>query len=114
MCQRGFLWTIRLQVVLLQRQIVLQSQNLPFSHVNACYHILSLELGYCIVSILAIVNNVLGILIWCKQLKQINQVQFLLLTDLSISDILMGVHLISLLSVDLYYTDFPPSHLEAW
>ena len=73
-----------------------------------------LRVGIWIVSIFAIVNNVLGILVRCKQKKQANKVQFLLITNLSISDLLMGLYLISLLSVDLYYTDYFPSHSEAW
>ena len=73
-----------------------------------------LRVGIWLVSIFAIVNNVLGILVRCKQKKQANKVQFLLITNLSISDLLMGVYLICLLSVDLYYTDYFPSHSEAW
>ena len=64
--------------------------------------------------IFAIVNNVLGILVRCKQRKQAKKTQFLLITNLSISDLLMGVYLLSLLSVDLYYTDYFPSHSETW
>ena len=67
-----------------------------------------------IISISAILNNVLSILVNCKQRKQVNKVQFLLITNLAISDFLMGLYLISLLSVNLYYTDYFPSHSEAW
>ena len=76
------------------------------------FHIL--RIGIWIVSIFAIVNNVVGIMVKYKQRNQINKVQFLLITNLSISDLLMGVYLIILLSVDLYYTDFFPSHSESW
>ena len=73
-----------------------------------------LRVGIWVVSIFAIVNNILGILVKCKQRKQANKVQFLLITNLSISDLLMGVYLIILLSVDLYYTDYFPSHSNSW
>ena len=73
-----------------------------------------LRVGIWVVSIFAIVNNILGILVRCKQRKQANKVQFLLITNLSISDLLMGVYLIILLSVDLYYTDYFPSHSYSW
>ena len=73
-----------------------------------------LRVGIWVVSTLAIVNNVLGILLKCKQKQHINKVQFLLITNLSISDLLMGVYLIILLSADLYYTDYFPSHSETW
>ena len=65
-----------------------------------------LRIGIWIISIFAIVNNVLGILVRCKHRKQVKKVQFLLITNLSISDLLMGVYLIILLSEDLYYTDY--------
>ena len=73
-----------------------------------------LRVGIWTISVLAIVNNVLGILVMCKQRKQANKIQFLLITNLSVSDLLMGVYLISLLSADLYYTDYFPSHSRAW
>ena len=67
-----------------------------------------------VVSIFAIVNNVIGGVVKCKQRKHINKVQFLLITNLSISDLLMGVYLIILLSADLYYTEYFPSHSDSW
>ena len=90
--------------------------NPPYNYLT-CGRLLpyyTLRVGIWIVSILAIVTNVLGTVIKCKQSKQVNKVQFLLITNLSISDFLMGVYLIILLSVDLYYTDYFPSHSEAW
>ena len=67
-----------------------------------------------VVSIFAIVNNVIGGVVKCKQRKHINKIQFLLITNLSISDLLMGVYLIILLSADLYYTEYFPSHSDSW
>ena len=89
----------------------------PKSPVLTCGRLLTydiLRVGIWIVSILAIVNNVVGILLNCKHRKQVNKVRFLLITNLSISDLLMGVYLIILLSVDLYFTDHFPSHSESW
>ena len=73
-----------------------------------------LRVGIWVVSIIAVVSNVLSILAKYKQRKHINKVQFLLITNLSISDLLMGVYLIILLSVDLYYTDYFPSYSDSW
>ena len=73
-----------------------------------------LRVGIWIISILALINNVLGILVRGRKATQLNRVQLLLITNLSISDFLMGVYLITLLSVDLYYHDYFPSHSESW
>ena len=73
-----------------------------------------LRFGIWIVSIFAIVANVMGILVRCKHRRQTDRVQFLIISNLSIADFLMGVYLIILLSVDLYYTDYFPSHSKFW
>ena len=73
-----------------------------------------LRFGIWIVSTFAIVANVMGILVRCKHRRQTDKVQFLIITNLSIADFLMGVYLIILLSVDLYYTDYFPSHSKFW
>ena len=73
-----------------------------------------LRVGIWIISILAIVTNVVSIWIKCKHYLQTNKVQCLLITNLAMSDFLMGVYLIILLSADLYYTDYFPSHSEVW
>ena len=41
-------------------------------------------------------------------------VQYLLTKNLSMSDLLMGIYMMILLSVDMYYKDFFPSHSEPW
>ena len=73
-----------------------------------------LRVGIWIVSIFAIVNNAISLLIRCRYRHQTNKVQFLLISNLSVSDFLMGVYLIILLSADLYYTEYFPSHSESW
>ena len=49
-----------------------------------------------------------------RQKQQRHKVQTFLITNLSLSDFLMGLYLITLLSVDLYYKDYFPSHSEGW
>ena len=73
-----------------------------------------LRVGIWVVSVLAISANVLCVLGRSKQRQKSNKVQFWMITNLSISDFLMGMYLIILLSVDLYYKDYFPSHSEAW
>ena len=70
--------------------------------------------GIWVVCILAIFGNVLGLVARCKYWQRTNTVQFLIIANLAISDFLMGVYLIILLSADLYYTDYFPSHSELW
>ena len=43
-----------------------------------------------------------------------NKVQFLLITNLSISDLVMCIYLIILLSVDMYYAEYFPANSESW
>ena len=97
-------------------QAICQSMS-PRSPFLTCERLLPynvLRVGIWIVCIFTILFNVLGSLARCKQRQQTKQVQFLLITNLSISDFLMGVYLIILLSADLYYKDYFPSHSEAW
>ena len=73
-----------------------------------------LRIGIWIVSILAVVANVGGAVVRYKNRHKINTIQFLLITNLSISDFLMGIYLIILLSADLHYSDYFPSHSDSW
>ena len=63
----------------------------------------------------AIVGN---IFVFCTRFKnkrqQRDNVQFLLIMNLSLSDFIMGIYLIILLSADLYYTEYFPSHSKSW
>ena len=78
---------------------------LPYSLVRA---------GTWIVSVLAVVTNVMVHIVGCNDTRKINRVQLLFIRNLCISDFLMGIYLIILLSVDLYYTDYFPSHSDIW
>ena len=73
-----------------------------------------LRVGIWVVSILALLNNVQSLFVKFRQKQQTNPVHFLLITNLSVSDFLMGVYLIILLAADLYYMDHFPSHSESW
>ena len=62
----------------------------------------------------AIVGNIFVLCTRLKDTRQRGNVQVSLITNLSISDFLMGIYLIILLSADLYYTEYFPSHSELW
>ena len=62
----------------------------------------------------AIVGNLFVLCTRFKNTRQGHKVQTQLITNLSISDFLMGIYLIILLSADLYYTEYFPSHSESW
>ena len=62
----------------------------------------------------AILGNLFVLFTRFRQKQQSNKVQFFLITNLSVSDFFMGIYLIILLSVDLYYKEYFPTHSEAW
>ena len=64
-------------------------------------------------SILTILANGCAFYVRLKQ-KQRVKVQMFLISNLSISDFLMGIYLLNLLAADLYYKDYFPSHSHAW
>ena len=66
------------------------------------------------VSILGLVGNVSVLFTRLMYMPQSKKVQLLLITNLAISDFIMAIYLIILLSADLYYTDYFPSHSETW
>ena len=53
---------------------------------------------------------------WVSQWRKnsLKYVQFLLMFNLSLSDLLMGIYLLILTSVDTYYADYFPSFAESW
>ena len=67
-----------------------------------------------VISILTILANVLGSVARYKKRKQMNRCQLLLINNLAVSDCLMSIYLIILLSVDMYYKDYFPSYSESW
>ena len=73
-----------------------------------------LRIGTWVVSVLAVAANVVVHIVGWIDKRKINKVQFLLIRNLSISDFFMGIYLIILLSVDLYYTEYFPLHSNVW
>ena len=67
-----------------------------------------------IVGIGSICGNIFVLYTRCRQRSSRGKVQFFLITNLSVSDLIMGVYLIILVVVDLRYTDYFPSHSEMW
>ena len=62
----------------------------------------------------AIFGNIFVFYTRFKNKRQGHKVQSLLITNLSISDFLMGIYLIILLSADLYYTEYFPLYSDLW
>ena len=62
----------------------------------------------------AIFGNVF--VVWWKRFKQQaeNKVQSLLLTNLAVSDLLMGIYMIIIASADVYYGEYFPMNAEDW
>ena len=54
--------------------------------------------------------------LWCKQFKEeaINKVQSFFLSNLAMSDLLMGIYMIIIASADVYYGDYFPMNAEKW
>ena len=73
-----------------------------------------LRISLWIVCSFAIVGNVFVFCTRFKNKQQGHNVQFLLIMNLSLSDFIMGIYLIILLSADLYYTEYFPSHSKLW
>ena len=89
----------------------------PLSPYITCKRLLPYELlriATWFVCCFAVLGNCFVFYSRVKKKQQRHKVQTFLITNLSISDFLMGLYLISLLSADLYYKDYFPSHSEGW
>ena len=90
----------------------------PRSPFLTCTHLLtfdSLRIVVWSISIFGIVGNVLALIKGFTQRKQQrNKVQYLLITNLSISDLMMCIYLIILVSADMNYADFFPTNSKVW
>ena len=73
-----------------------------------------LRIAIWLVCAFAIFGNIFALCTRLMNKRQRNKVQFLLIMNLSISDFVMGIYLAVLLSADLYYTEYFPSHSESW
>ncbi len=67
-----------------------------------------------VVGIGTIVGNICVLYNRCGQSGSRGKIQSWLITNLSMSDLLMGIYMLILGSVDLKYTDYFPSHSESW
>ena len=93
------------------------SFNSPPSPFISCKRLLpisTLRVMIWMVAISTIGGNAFVLLKRYKQRKEQANVQYLLITNLSISDGLAGIYLFILLSADIHYKDFFPSHSESW
>ena len=89
----------------------------PLSPYITCKRLLPYELlriAMWFVCGFAVLGNSFAFYSRVKKKRQRHKVQTFLITNLAISDFLMGLYLISLLSADLYYKDYFPSHSEGW
>ena len=76
------------------------------------YDLLRITLWF--VSSFAILGNVFVFYTKFRQKQEGNKVQVFLITNLSVSDLFMGIYLVILLSADMYYKGYFPSHSESW
>ena len=67
-----------------------------------------------ILGICALFGNLMVIWWRCRERNDTNKVQSLLITNLSLSDFLMGVYMLILTFADAYFQDFFPSHADRW
>ena len=81
-----------------------------------CKRLLSntvLQIFMWIIGINALCGNIF-VLCWRKEQNHKNKVQSLLLTNLALSDLLMGVYMIIIASADIYYKEYFPMNAEIW
>ena len=96
---------------------VCEHQMPPQSPYLTCKRLLPydlLRIAMWFVCSFAIFGNLFVFCTRCGNKPRRNIVQFLLIMNLSISDFLMGIYLIIILSTDLYYTEYFPLHSELW
>ena len=90
--------------------------NEPPSPFLTCSRLLTfdfLRIFMWFMSIFGIFGNMYALYIGFKQRKR-KKVQFLLINNLSISDLVMCVYLFILLSADINYTDYFPTNSHSW
>ena len=92
-----------------------ESPPSPFISCKRLLPSLFLRIVVWLVAIAAILGNLFVIYTRCTQ-KTENKfyIQHLLITNLSLSDLVMGVYLLIILSVDLQFNDYFPTHSDNW
>ena len=81
-----------------------------------CKRLLSntvLQIFMWVIGVNALCGNVF-VLCWRKEHNHNNKVQSLLLSNLALSDLLMGVYMIIIASADVYYKEYFPMNAEIW
>ena len=72
-----------------------------------------LRISVWILGISAFICNGIAFFVRSRK-RQANKVQTLLITNLALSDLLMGVNMLILASADVYYGEFFPSQVHVW
>ena len=67
-----------------------------------------------VVGIAAMIGNMSVLYTRCFHRNSRINVQYLLITNLSIADLFMGIYMLILAAGDTYFTDYFPSHSESW
>ena len=81
-----------------------------------CKRLLSntvLQIFMWLIGVNALCGNIF-VLCWRKEHNHSNKVQSLLLSNLALSDLLMGVYMIIIASADIYYKEYFPMNAEIW
>ena len=98
---------------ILQAKCSFESPPSPFISCKRLLPYAFLRVVIWFLGIATIIGNALVLLSRCRK-KQRLYVQFLFISNLSLSDFFMGIYMITLISVDMYYTHFFPSYSESW
>ena len=89
--------------------------TIPPSQFLTCGRLLSSQIQRIIMwifGIFAIVSNVCALIYRCRHNLRQNKVQILLISNLSFSDLIMGIYMLIIASADAYYQNYFPS--ESW
>ena len=91
-----------------------EEPSTPFLTCNRLLPYNVLRVFIWLIAIGALIGNLSVLFSRIKPDRERNKVQNIFIANLSMSDFLMGIYLFIVLSADLYYTDFFPSHSEWW
>ena len=89
--------------------------TIPPSQFLTCGRLLSNQvqrINMWLFGIFAIISNVCALVYRCRQKPGHNKVQMFLISNLSLSDLIMGIYMLIIVSADLYYQNTFPS--ESW
>ena len=97
-----------------QAKCVYETAPSPFLTCKRLLPYPGLRIAVWFVGALATLGNIVALYVKYANKQQSNKIQFLLITNLSISDFCMGIYLLILLSADMYYAQYFPSFSESW